>query len=346
MDNSCDQLGPSLTCTLWDESIAAEVEGVSQSQGRPISAATKDGFRSARRDPPLPTSHIVAGGRVDKASPARVLPWVTPCEGACFVVRFSFIEARGACHCFTWTASAVIAFLPPPILVFIARCASTDFPSLPAVGVPHINERVVASVEVIPWVPVVFGFPPLDRLSIPVGVGHEPDAFAFVGGTNGGCWKQTPFRIEPETGKVMEDFGESVTDESPNVFQEDVAGSNLTKYPGDLRPEPTVIVSSAPPAGEREGLAGEAGSDEIHSSMPRVTVEGADIIPDRRLIQSRLFHPRHEDGRCVGVPLNTTNGSYPCHGSESELEPSVSIEQTQCSEFGTYNHVIVLLVLR
>lgn len=74
----------------------------------------------------------------------------------------------------------------------------------------------------------------------------------------------------------------------------------------------------------------ETGSDDIHPAMPRATVEGGDVIPDRRLIQVRFFHPRHEDGRCVGVPLNTSHGSYVDAGeSESELESSVSVEQAE-----------------
>jgi hypothetical protein len=37
------------------------------------------------------------------------------------------------------------------------------------------------------------------------GVGQEPDAFALVGGASLGRAEQTPFRIEPEVGKVGED---------------------------------------------------------------------------------------------------------------------------------------------
>jgi hypothetical protein len=43
-------------------------------------------------------------------------------------------------------------------------------------------------------------------VSIPVGVGQEPEPFPAMRGTNGGCGEQTPFRIEPELGKASEDF--------------------------------------------------------------------------------------------------------------------------------------------
>jgi hypothetical protein len=184
--------------------------------------------------------------------------------------------------------------------------------------------RTVASVSVVPCVPVVVGLPPEPRESLAVGVGQEPEAFAFVGGTNGGCGEQTPFRIEPELGKVVEDFGESVSNNTWHVLQHDESRSHLTNDAGDVRPEPTVIVNSTPLSGQAERLTWETGSDEIHSSTPRCAVEGFNVIPDRCLIQPRLRHPFHENGRRVGVPLNVSHGSYPCHGSQRELESSVT----------------------
>jgi hypothetical protein len=67
--------------------------------------------------------------------------------------------------------------------------------------------RTARSVNVVPCVPVVSGFPPEARESIPVGVGQAPPSLPLVWGTNGRRAEQTPFRIEPELGKVIEDFG-------------------------------------------------------------------------------------------------------------------------------------------
>ena len=156
------------------------------------------------------------------------------------------------------------------------------------------------------------------------GVGHEPEPFAFVRGANGGRGEQTPFRIEPEVGKVGEDVREPESNKLGDVLQQDESRSHVTDDPCDVRPEPSIIVNSTLPSGRRERLAGEAGSDEIHPSTPRATVEGDQVVPDRSLIQPRLAHPLHEDGRRVGVPLNVSHGSYPCHGSESELESAVA----------------------
>lgn len=155
-------------------------------------------------------------------------------------------------------------------------------------------------------------------------MGHEPEPFTLVRGANGGRGEQTPFRIEPEGGKVSEDVGQSRSNNSRHVLQHDEARSHLTENPGDRRPEPTVVVKSTALAGRGEGLAGEAGSDEIHAAAPPSTVEGVEVIPDRSAIQPRFFHARHEDGRRVGIPLNVSHGSYPCHGSQGELEASVA----------------------
>lgn len=241
---------------LRHEAVTAEVESVSQSIGRPISVATKNGLRSTFGDPSAPPVVVATERRpgelrrMSPACPASVSPWLLPWLGACLPVRFSFIDARG--------------------------------------------------------------------------VAHEPEAFALVGGANGRRGEQTPLRIEPEVGKIGEDVREPESNKLGDVLQQDESRSHVTDDPCDVRPEPPVIVSSTLPACDRERLAGEAGSDEIHSATPRATVEGDEVIPDRSLIQPRLAHPFHEDGRCVGIPLNVSHGSYPCQGSEGELESSVA----------------------
>jgi len=66
-----------------------------------------------------------------------------------------------------------------------------------------------------------------------------------------------------------------------DVLQQDVSGSHVTNDPCDVRPEPSVIVNTLSSSGSGEWLAGEPGSDDIHSSTPRVAVEGDKVIPDR-----------------------------------------------------------------
>jgi hypothetical protein len=172
-------------------------------------------------------------------------------------------------------------------------------------------------------------------------VGNDPEPFPLVRGTNIGRGVQTPFRIEPERGKRTEDFGCSMSKKLRDVLQQDESGFHVTDDPLNVWPEPTIIVNSTLFPGGREWLAGETGSDDIHSSTPRSTVERGNIIPYRALIQARLFHPFHEDGRCVAVPLNTSHGSYPCQRSESKFSSSVPVAQGDEGEFGMYSHVIV-----
>lgn len=154
------------------------------------------------------------------------------------------------------------------------------------------------------------------------GVGHEPEPFPAVGGANGGRGEQTPLRIEPELGKITEDMGKSCANNSWDVLQEHVSGFHVADDPCDVGPEPTVVVSAQPLPRCGERLAGEACSDDVHSATPWASVEGAEVRPDRRSIQARLVHPRHESGRCVGVPLNVSHGAG--DAAEGELEASVS----------------------
>jgi hypothetical protein len=65
-------------------------------------------------------------------------------------------------------------------------------------------------------------------------------------------------------------------------------------------------------------LAWNPASDEIHCPTPRSAVEGCEIVPDRSAIQGRFFHPRHEDGRGKGVPLDVTDSVTPLGQSEVE----------------------------
>jgi hypothetical protein len=77
-------------------------------------------------------------------------------------------------------------------------------------------------------------------------------------------------------------------------------------------------------------LAGEAGSDEIHAATPRAAVEGGEVVPDRSLIQGLVFHPGHEDGRCVGIPFNVSHGAAGDSGeSEGEFESAVAAAQVE-----------------
>ncbi len=143
-----------------------------------------------------------------------------------------------------------------------------------------------------------------------------------------GCTEHTPLRIEPEPGQVSENVSQPVTKEAWHVLQEHVAGSHLANDAGNVGPEPAVIVYAPLVPGHAERLAWETGRDESHLTAKEAAWEGREIVPDRRAIQGLVFHPRHETGRCVGVPLAVTHTAIPW--SEGKLE-----SQLKSSNSGT-----------
>ena len=109
-----------------------------------------------------------------------------------------------------------------------------------------------------------------------------------------------------------------------DVLQEHESGSHVSDELLGQRPQVPFIVTSGLCAGGRERLARKPGSDDVHSSSPRASVEGGEVTPDRSLIQVRLVHTGDESGRCVGVPLNVSHGSGGHSGeSEGELESGI-----------------------
>lgn len=92
----------------------------------------------------------------------------------------------------------------------------------------------------------------------------------------------------------------------------------------DVRPQVARIALRKTSAGERERLARVSRSDEIHCSAKASASEGREIVPDRRRIQGRVLHPRHEDGRSEGVPFDVANSSH----STAEREPNTEVQST------------------
>lgn len=86
-------------------------------------------------------------------------------------------------------------------------------------------------------------------------------------------------------------------------------------------PQPAGIAHAKPPAGIAFSLARVAASDDIHDATPAAAVEGGNVVPDRRRIQGRVFHPCHEGGRGEGFPFDVTHSSISGQGDvESEFE--------------------------
>lgn len=125
--------------------------------------------------------------------------------------------------------------------------------------------------------------------------------------------------------KAAGDLGKSQIDVPFDVLGEDDAGAHLVDDPFDLGPEVPGIGLATPLSSEAEGLAGITGSEDMNAAAPRSAVEGSQIVPYRRAIQPRVFHPCHESGRCMGFPLDETDSAISGLGDgEPEFEPAIS----------------------
>jgi hypothetical protein len=125
--------------------------------------------------------------------------------------------------------------------------------------------------------------------------------------------------------QVSGDFGKSEAQMMGDVLEEDERWSDFADDPRDVRPEMTGVGRRQPPAGDRERLARIARNDDVHAAAPRAAVEAGDVVPDRRAIQGRVVHPRHEQGRGEGFPLDVTHSPISGTGEdEPEIEPADS----------------------
>lgn len=137
--------------------------------------------------------------------------------------------------------------------------------------------------------------------------------------------EQSRFCVIAQCAKAGADLGKSQIDVAFDVFEEDSGGLHLTDDPLDLGPQVAGIVLPAPLAREAEGLAGITGREDMNAAAPRMAIEGSEIVPDRRWLHGRVFHPRHESGRSMGFPLDETHSSIGGFGDgEAEIEPAIS----------------------
>jgi len=125
--------------------------------------------------------------------------------------------------------------------------------------------------------------------------------------------------------KAVRDLGKSQIDVSLDILGEHGGRPDFVDDPLDLGPQVPGIVLAPPFSGEAERLAGITGSEDMNAAAPCPAVEGSQIVPDRRAIQGRVFHPCHESGRCMGFPLDVTHSAIAGLGDgKPELEPAIS----------------------
>lgn len=119
-----------------------------------------------------------------------------------------------------------------------------------------------------------------------------------------------------------------------DIFAEYPFGLDFTDNSGDLRPEVAGIAGAASVSGVAERLTGISGSDDMNAAAPRSAVEGSKVVPDRRLTQGLVRHPRHESGRGVTFPLDETHSSISRLGDmQSEIEAGITRAEGDSPEF-------------
>ena len=75
------------------------------------------------------------------------------------------------------------------------------------------------------------------------------------------------------------DLGKAEAEMMGDVLQEDEVGLDLADDARDVRPEVALVGLGPPLPGDREGLAGIAGSEAMNAATPRAAVEGSQIRP-------------------------------------------------------------------
>jgi hypothetical protein len=172
--------------------------------------------------------------------------------------------------------------------------------------------------------------PPLERFPEQArGVGH------WIALSAGECEQPLPpvrradFRRREEScrkavahaDQALGDFRESEPQMMRDVLQEDELRLAFPDDARNVRPEVPRVGRALALSCERERLARIARKEDVHAAAPRCAVEACNIVPDRSLIQGRVFHPGHENGRRVGFPLDVTHSPVSADGEvQTEVE--------------------------
>ncbi len=175
-------------------------------------------------------------------------------------------------------------------------------------------------------------FPPLERVPeqargvgqfAAFSVGEDEQPLTLVGCTDFRRREEARRKAVAHVDQSSGDFGKAEAEMMGDVLKEDEWRLDLADDAGDMRPEVSRVFRALSFARDGERLARIARSDDVHRAAPRAAVEGSNVVPDRCRIQGRVFHPRHENGRGVGVPLDMTHSAISGTGEvQPEVEPA------------------------
>ena len=175
-------------------------------------------------------------------------------------------------------------------------------------------------------------FPPLDRVPeqargvgqlVPLADGEDEEPLALVGRADFRRREEACRKAEAHADQSCGDFGETEAEMMGDILEEDEGRLDLADDAGDMGPEMARIIRTPALSRDGERLARIACSDNVHRAAPWAAIEGSNIVPDNRLIQGRVFHPRHESGCGEGFPFDMAHStiSGDCDG-EPEVEPA------------------------
>ncbi len=184
--------------------------------------------------------------------------------------------------------------------------------------------------------------PPLDRVPeqargvgqlVTFTDGEDEQTLAFVGRTDFRRRKEACRKAVAHADQSAGDFGEAEAEMMGDILEEDEGRLAFADDAGDMRPEMARVVRTLALARDAERLARISRSDDIHHAAPRAAIEAGNVVPDNSLIQGRVFHPRHENGRGAGFPFDMAHSSISGHGDgEPEVEPACAGTQREAKQ--------------
>lgn len=168
---------------------------------------------------------------------------------------------------------------------------------------------------------------------VALALGEDEEPLAPVGRADFRRREQARRKAVAHADQSCGDFGEAEAEMMGDILEEHEGRLGLADDAGDMRPEMARVVLAPALARDGERLARIARSDDVHCAAPWAAVEAGNVVPDRCRIQGRVFHPRHEDGRGVGVPFDIAHSaiSGECQ-VQPEIEPAGAGAERQAEE--------------
>ncbi len=184
--------------------------------------------------------------------------------------------------------------------------------------------------------------PPLERVPeqargvghfVPLADGKDEQTFAPVGRTDFRRCEDACRKLVAHADQSAGDFGEAEAEMMGDILEEHEGRFDFADDAGDMRPEMAWVVRTPALACHGERLARIARSDDVHRAAPRAAIEGSNVVPDKSLIQGRVFHPRHESGCGEGFPFDMAHSTISGDGDgKPEVEPACAGAEGQTEE--------------